>query len=85
LLKFAALQRWPQLESSHRFALLKEVKHTWVYRGQVIPQNKLVEVEAVITKIREAPVPGLHAEGYLKVDGLYIYKMDDFGIQLVPI
>ena len=82
LLKFVALQRWPQFKNSHRFGLLTGVKHTWIYRGQIIPENKLVTVEAVITKIQDEPVPTIQADGYLKVDGLPIYKMENFGIKL---
>jgi PfaB family protein len=85
LLKFVALQRWPQFETSHRFGLLTDVKHSWVYRGQIVPENKLVTVEAVITEIKEEPEPSIKADGYLIVDGLYIYKMEDFGIKLVGI
>jgi len=85
LLKFVALERWPQLENSHRFGLLKEVEQTWIYRGQILPENKLVTVEAVITKIQEAPLPVIQADGYLKVDGLPIYKLENFGIALVPV
>jgi 3-hydroxymyristoyl/3-hydroxydecanoyl-(acyl carrier protein) dehydratase/malonyl CoA-acyl carrier protein transacylase len=85
LLKFVALQRWPQLKDSHRFGLLTGVKHAWIYRGQIISENKLVVVEAVITKIQDEPVPSIRADGYLKVDGLPIYKMENFGIALIPV
>ena len=85
LLKFIALKRWPNLENSHRFALPTGVQHTWVYRGQVIPENKLVTVDAVVTQIQDGPEPCIMADGYLKVDGLYIYKMENFGIRLVPV
>ena len=85
LLKFVALKRWPNLENSHRFALPTDIQHTWVYRGQVIPENKLVTVDAVITQIQEDPEPFLMADGYLKVDGLHIYKMENFGIKLAPV
>ena len=85
LLKFMALDRWPQLKNSHRFGLLTGVTHSWIYRGQILPENKLVTVEAVITKIQDTPVPYIQADGYLKVDGLTIYKMEKFGIKLVPV
>ncbi len=85
LLKFVALQRWPHLKNSHRFGLLTGVKHSWIYRGQIIPENKLVTVEAVITKIQDEPVPCIRADGYLKVDGLYIYQMENFGIKIIPV
>ena len=80
-----ALQRWPQFEDSHRFGLLTEVKHTWIYRGQVIPENKRITVEAIVTDIQDNPTPLIQADGYLKVDGLHIYKMENFGVKLTPL
>ena len=59
------------------------VEHTWTYRGQIIPGNKRVEVDAVITKREDGPKPMLLASGFLKVDGVYIYEMVDFGLRLV--
>jgi 3-hydroxymyristoyl/3-hydroxydecanoyl-(acyl carrier protein) dehydratase len=84
LLKYAALQRWPQHAENHRFSLLTGHRHQWIYRGQVTPQARRVEVEAVITRVDEKPQPRMMASGFLKVDGLYIYEMQDFGISLAP-
>jgi len=84
LLKYIACERWPHLVNSHRFEMLTQESHEWVYRGQIIQTNKKIEVEAVVTEVRETPVPTLLASGYLKVDGLFIYQMDNFGLQLVP-
>ena len=81
----AALKRWPHLENSHRFGLVTVIKHSWIYRGQILPENKIVTIDAVITEIRDEPQPAIQADGYLIVDGLYIYKMENFGIQLVPV
>ena len=61
---------------THTFALVTGNRHDWTYRGQVIPTNTRVEVEAVVTHIEEKPSPQIHADGFLKVDGLYIYKME---------
>jgi 3-hydroxymyristoyl/3-hydroxydecanoyl-(acyl carrier protein) dehydratase len=85
MLKHVARQRWPHLVDSHRFGLLTGKPHTWVYRGQILPKNRLITVEAVITDVKEHPHPTVVAEGYLQVDGLYIYKMEDFGINLMEI
>jgi PfaB family protein len=82
LLKFAALKKWPHLKQTHRFETLTGKTHTWTYRGQIIPANRQVHVEAVITGFQEQPFPVITANGYLKVDGLLIYTMEDFGIQL---
>jgi len=85
LIKFMAIDRWEHLVDSHRFELITGEPHNWIYRGQVIPENKTVEVEAVVTKMINTPIPTLYANGFLKVDGLYIYQMENFGFRLIPI
>ncbi len=85
LMKFAALNRWKKLAHTHRFEMLTGKQHNWIYRGQIIQKNKRVEVDAVITEIREGENPEIYASGYLKVDGLFIYQMEDFGLRLVRI
>ena len=85
LIKFMALERWGHLANTHRFELLKEKPHNWIYRGQIVPENNKIEVEAAVTKIEDSPAFIIQADGYLKVDGLYIYEMKGFGIKLVPV
>jgi 3-hydroxymyristoyl/3-hydroxydecanoyl-(acyl carrier protein) dehydratase len=85
LLKFAAVRRWPQLVSSHRFALATGQSHRWSYRGQVVPRNRKVTVEALVTRESNEPHPALYGEGYLMVDDLCIYRMENLGIQLLPL
>ncbi len=82
LVKFAAMQRWPELNDSRRFETLCGRSHDWQYRGQVIPANKRVQVDAVITRVEEGKEPVLMADGWLHVDGICIYKMKDFGVRL---
>jgi hypothetical protein len=84
LIKTMALQRWPHLVSSHRFRMGTGCRHHWTYRGQIIPENKRVTVEALITHAAEGPSPTLRADGLLRVDGLPIYKMNDFELTLAP-
>jgi PfaB family protein len=83
LIKYAALQRWPHLSDSHRFQWLTGVPQRWTYRGQVIPANRTVTVDAVISAVEEGAEPTLTADGWLHVDGLCIYKMERFGLRLV--
>ncbi len=85
LIRFIAIDRFKHLENSHGLELLTKTPHNWIYRGQILPENKKIEVEAVVTKISDKPNPEIFANGYLKVDGLYIYKMDNFGFRLVPV
>jgi len=85
LIKFAAMNQWPHLAETHRFEWIMGEPHSWSYRGQIIPENKTIEVDAVITKMVDSPVPTLYADGFLKVDGLYIYQMENFGLRLIPV
>lgn len=85
LIKYAARARWPHFTKSHRFELLTDRQHTWTYRGQVIPANRMVTVDAVITQVEDGPQPLIAAHGWLHVDGLCIYKMENFGFRLVPL
>jgi hypothetical protein len=44
----------------------------------------MVTVEAVITRIENDPVLSITADGFLSVDGRYIYEIKQFGIRLIP-
>ena len=79
------MNRWEHLAKSHRFSLLTGLPHDWLYRGQIIRENKKAEVETYVTEIGNEPFPYIKADGYLKVDGLYIYKMKNFGVKLIPL
>ncbi|HRX84507.1 MAG TPA: hypothetical protein P5572_05755 [Phycisphaerae bacterium] len=87
LLKAVALERFgDRVRGTHRFTpILLHRPHTWTYRGQVIPTNREVTVEAVITAVDDGPSPAIHGDGFLSVDGVTIYAMRDFGIGLVPL
>ena len=82
-MKAAALRRWKDLPPGSRFeAMALNEKHQWIYRGQVIPKNKLVTVEASITGVDDERRL-LRADGFLIVDGLVIYQMKDFTVRIV--
>lgn len=83
LLKVVAAHRWGACLSPYcRFEpIAVGVPHTWVYRGQVVPKNKLVTVEAVIDYIDDEQKL-IKAGGLLRVDGLNIYEMKSFGLRL---
>jgi 3-hydroxymyristoyl/3-hydroxydecanoyl-(acyl carrier protein) dehydratase len=85
LIKYAALQRWPHLKKTHRFEMLCETEHQWSYRGQVIPSNNKITVDAVITRIEDGEAPLIMADGWLHVDGICIYKMVGYGVRLVKL
>jgi PfaB family protein len=87
LLKLAALERWgDSLRETHRFTpILVGHQHTWVYRGQITPRNRRVEVEVVVTEVCAGPRMAIMGSAFLKVDGLVIYEMPEFGIALKPV
>lgn len=85
LVKFMALEKWPHLTQSHRFEPVAGTSHEWVYRGQVIPASQKITVSAVVTEEDAGPSPLLLADGWLQVDGLYIYEMKGFGVRLVAV
>ncbi len=83
LLKVVAMRRWDgNAESLFETMALGE-KHRWNYRGQIIPSNDQVVVEAVVTAIDDDKKL-LTANGLLSVDGKVIYQMKDFSIRLKP-
>jgi 3-hydroxymyristoyl/3-hydroxydecanoyl-(acyl carrier protein) dehydratase len=84
LLKVFARERFPELARSHRFqSMALGARHVWQYRGQVIPENKEVRVEAEITALTDGAEPEITARGQLSVDGKIIYTMKDFSLRLV--
>lgn len=86
LIKHAALRYWPENAATHRFEpIAVGLEHTWAYRGQVIPKNKKVTVDVSITRKEGGATPLLLGHGFLRVDGIPIYEMTDFGLRLVPL
>jgi acyl transferase domain-containing protein/3-hydroxymyristoyl/3-hydroxydecanoyl-(acyl carrier protein) dehydratase len=84
LLKIFARERFPAHVETHRFqAMAVGQLHRWQYRGQVVPTNKQVRVEARVTAVLDGPEPQIVASGQLSVDGKIIYAMRDFAIRLV--
>ena len=80
LLKFAAVERWGHTPGTRWEAVATNTKHEWTYRGQVIPRDALVTVEAVVTAVDDA-TRTLTGEGFLCVDGRVIYGMKNFVVR----
>jgi len=81
LLKFIALPRWSDARDG-RWSMACNNAHAWTYRGQILPENKVVQIEAIVTRIQDEPEPAIFVDGLLSVDGLVIYKMEKFGLIL---
>jgi len=80
LLKMVAARRFGANETSRFETVVLGRKHSWNYRGQIIPSNTEVTVEAVVTEIDEEERL-IKADGYLIIDGRVIYQMTDFTVR----
>jgi len=81
LLKYVALERWGWRDGDTISAVAPGRRHSWLYRGQVIPANSRVTVEAWITGVDEAERV-MSGDGFLRVDGRPIYRMNDFTVRM---
>lgn len=79
LLKVVASERWNLSASSKIETPALGEKHQWVYRGQVIPGDRQVTVQAVVNAVDDEQKL-LFADGYLMVDGRIIYQMKNFSL-----
>ena len=60
--------------------------HEWIYRGQIIPSNKIIEVHAHIKEIEMISNRyTITADGCLTVDNICIYEMKNFCMEFVPV
>lgn len=84
LLKFAAVERWGWQPGSVFEATALEKTHRWLYRGQIVPTNRLVTVVAWITAVDDESKT-LTAAGFLSVDGKTIYQMNDFTVRIATV
>ncbi len=79
LVKFAAVERWGWQDGNIISAVALNHKHSWLYRGQVVPTNSRVTVSAWVTAVDEQQRI-LTADGFLAVDGKLIYQMNNFTV-----
>jgi 3-hydroxymyristoyl/3-hydroxydecanoyl-(acyl carrier protein) dehydratase len=81
LLKVVAARRWSVNEATRFETVTLGKEHHWSYRGQIIPDNQRVTVEAVVTAVDDEQ-RWLQADGLLSVDGKVIYRINDFTLNL---
>ncbi len=82
LLKVFAAKRWGAEPTSRFEAVAIAAKHSWNYRGQIVPSNDQVVIEAMITAIDDEQRV-IRADGYLAVDGKVIYQLKDFSLRVL--
>lgn len=80
LMKYVAAERWGVGGAPRFEAVAVGEPHKWIYRGQVIPGDERVTVQAVVTE-RDDTRQLVRADGFLAVDGRVIYQMQDFTVR----
>ena len=79
LMKVAAAERWgggPPI----CFRAMTGSAHQWLYRGQAVPANQKVVVQAFVTQWDDR-TRRVTADGLLWVDGKVVYRMTDFTLE----
>jgi acyl transferase domain-containing protein/3-hydroxymyristoyl/3-hydroxydecanoyl-(acyl carrier protein) dehydratase len=80
LLKVVAVERWGEGLAFEPIGTGDS--HRWTYRGQIVPRDRLVTTQAIVTAVDDAR-RWLRADGFLSVDGRIIYQMNDFTLRAV--
>jgi 3-hydroxymyristoyl/3-hydroxydecanoyl-(acyl carrier protein) dehydratase len=81
LLKIVAASRWGVNPRSVFESPGLQQAHGWTYRGQILPANRRVTVQAEITACDDR-CRQIVADGYLDADGRTIYQMKGFSVRL---
>ncbi len=84
LLKVFAWNRWQDQLKSGEFSfesMALNQRHKWIYRGQILPIDDIVTIQAVITGIDDVSKT-IIADGFLTIDGRIIYQMKDFALRI---
>ena len=81
LLKVFAVKRWGSQDDPEnwQFDVISENEHQWLYRGQIVPTDKQVTVEADISHVDDK-AKRVCANGLLMVDSRIIYQMGNFSL-----
>jgi 3-hydroxymyristoyl/3-hydroxydecanoyl-(acyl carrier protein) dehydratase len=74
-----ALSALTETEEARGSSIALDVPHTWKYRGQVVPENRIVTVDLEIAEARDHLAL---ATGSLWVDGKRIYQAQGLGVRL---
>jgi 3-hydroxymyristoyl/3-hydroxydecanoyl-(acyl carrier protein) dehydratase/NAD(P)-dependent dehydrogenase (short-subunit alcohol dehydrogenase family) len=83
MLRFFLIEKFDLSAKGHDVQMSTGQTHEWIYRGQIIPSNKQIQLHAHIKDItRKMDDYSILADGALTVDGICIYEMIDFGLDI---
>jgi 3-hydroxymyristoyl/3-hydroxydecanoyl-(acyl carrier protein) dehydratase len=80
MIRFFILKKFNIDPAKFEFEMTPDQAHEWIYRGQITPSNKKIEIHAHMKEIiAQKNNYSIVADGALTVDGICIYEMKDFG------
>ncbi|MCP3942786.1 MAG: SDR family NAD(P)-dependent oxidoreductase [Desulfobacteraceae bacterium] len=86
LLRFFLLKKFDIPADQYTIQMSPTHTHEWIYRGQITPSNKTIEVHAHIKEISSISKKyTITADGCLIVDNICIYEMKNFSMEFVPV
>ncbi|MBU8848579.1 MAG: SDR family NAD(P)-dependent oxidoreductase, partial [Desulfobacterales bacterium] len=81
MIRFFLLKKFNIPANEYEIQMAQGQPHEWIYRGQIIPSNKRIEVHAHIKNVtRENDDYSITADGALTVDSICIYEMKNFSL-----
>lgn len=80
MIRFFLLEKFDLNPKTYEPQLFMDQTHEWIYRGQITPANKKIEIHAHIKNVSEKDY-SVTADGALMVDGICIYEMNNFGVR----
>ena len=86
LLRYFTAQKFSINADAYEVRMGQPHTHQWIYRGQIVPSNKTIEVQAHIRSCTGTNETfAISASGALVVDGICIYEFEDFSLELIPV
>ena len=86
LLRYFLVQKYGLDPAAYEVRMSEQQTHEWIYRGQIVPSNNEIEIQAHISSCtKENSGCSITASGALVVDGICIYEMKDFSLEFVPV
>ncbi|WP_299976543.1 type I polyketide synthase [Desulfobacula sp.] len=81
MIRFFLLKKFDIPANEYKTQMTQGQSHEWIYRGQIIPLNKKIEIHAHIKTVTHINSNySVIADGALTVDGICIYEMRNFSL-----
>jgi len=86
MLRFFLLKKFNIPTNGYEVQITPGHTHEWVYRGQITPTNKNIEIHAHIKEVSDSSNKyTITADGALAIDNICIYEMKDFSVEFIPL